>query len=80
MNAIKRVRPVALLMAFLMSAHSWGGVPFGDYTKDVESIKKMTGCYKVTFQNAETFSLSKDYQYHDRYKSGHVLECIIVDS
>ena len=43
-------------MAFLMSAHSWGGVPFGDYTKDVESIKKMTGCYKVTFQNVNILS------------------------
>ena len=40
----------------------------------------MTGCYKVTFQNAETFSPSKDYQYHDRFKSGPVLEWIFVDS
>ena len=80
MKKISRGRFIAFLTAFVMSAHSWGGVNFGDYGKDVESIKKMTGCYKVTFQNAETFSLSKDYKYHDRFKSGPVLEWIFVDS
>ena len=56
------------------------GVFAQNYSKDVESIKKMTGCYKVTFQNAETFSLDKDYKYHDRFKSGPALEWIFVDS
>ncbi|MDC0253557.1 hypothetical protein OAK75_01575 [Bacteriovoracales bacterium] len=51
-----------------------------NYNKDVESIKSMTGCYKVTFRNAETFAFSKNYKYHDRFKSGPVLEWIFVDS
>ncbi len=38
-----------------------------NYNKDVESIKSMTGCYKVTFRNAETFAFSKNYKYHDRF-------------
>lgn len=48
--------------------------------KEVEKtyIKKMCGCYTVDFEYAETFSEAKDYQYHERYKTGG-LEWIFVD-
>src|SRR5690606_38972419 len=40
--------------------------------------KAMTGCYLIKFQNAETFALTKDYEYYPRYASGG-LEWIFVD-
>lgn len=52
---------------------------FASLGKDKESIKKMAGCYKVTFENAETFAVDPDYtEYYDRFKSGG-LEWIFVD-
>ena len=81
MKKLTEGRLILFLTALFVSANTWGAaLTIGDYSKDVESIKKMTGCYKVTFQNAETFSLSEDYKYHDRFKSGPVLEWIFVDS
>ena len=81
MKRLTKGRFISFLTALIVSANSWGvALTIGDYGKDVDSIKKMTGCYKVTFQNAETFSLSEGYDYHDRFKSGPVLEWIFVDS
>lgn len=37
--------------------------------KDRESIKDMTGCYKVTFNYSETFSPNADYEKQDNYSS-----------
>lgn len=48
------------------------------FAKDKQSIKAMTGCYEVTFQNAETFALTSGYNYKDRYRSG-ALEWIFVN-
>ncbi len=50
-----------------------------DKNKDIQEIKKMTGCYAVKFQSAETFAYSNDYDFYDRYASG-ALEWIFVDS
>jgi len=38
--------------------------------QDVESILDMCGCYKISFNFAETFGADKDYEYHDNYYSG----------
>lgn len=37
--------------------------------KDREAIKAMTGCYKVTFNYAETFYFAEDYKKQDNSKS-----------
>lgn len=37
--------------------------------KDIEAIKSMEGCYKVTFDFAETFSPDTSYEYHENYSS-----------
>ncbi|MFG1492990.1 DUF6607 family protein [Halobacteriovorax sp. ZH4_bin.1] len=50
-----------------------------DKNKDIQEIKKMTGCYAIKFQSAETFAYSNDYDFYDRYASG-ALEWIFVDS
>ncbi|HET8838251.1 MAG TPA: DUF6607 family protein [Flavobacteriaceae bacterium] len=49
--------------------------------KNVERalIKSMAGCYRVSFQFAETFAPDSDYEYHDRKFSGakevvHIIE------
>ena len=63
----------ALLLNISAFAHN-------NYNKDVESIKKMAGCYRVTFRNAETFSMSKNYEYRGRFQSGPVLELVLLDS
>lgn len=34
--------------------------------KEKNLIRSMAGCYKVTFEFAETFAPDKDYKYHDR--------------
>ena len=45
------------------------------YKQDVEAIKKMCGCYEVTFNFAETFNYSKDSLYKpSKTKTDKVLE------
>ncbi|WP_018675666.1 DUF6607 family protein [Riemerella columbina] len=51
---------IALLSSCLMKAQK---------QEDIEAIKGMTGCYKVYFNFAETFSPNKDYQKKDNYAS-----------
>lgn len=38
--------------------------------QDKKSIKEMCGCYKVTFNFAETFSPDTAYEFHENYRSG----------
>lgn len=38
--------------------------------QDVASILDMCGCYKISFNFAETFGVAEDYEYHDNYSSG----------
>ncbi len=38
--------------------------------QDVKAIKDMCGCYDVSFNFAETFATTKDYEYYDNYLSG----------
>ncbi len=45
---------------------------------DKSAIKQMCGCYEVSFQYAETFSSSDQYQKHEDY-SAKALEWIFVD-
>jgi hypothetical protein len=40
--------------------------------KDIASIKSMEGCFKVTFNFAETFSPDTAYEYYDRYSSAAI--------
>jgi len=71
------VRKLGLLtLALTMSISSFAQKP--SVEKEKGYIKEMCGCYKVDFEYAETFSPSKDYEYHDRY-SAHGLEWIFVD-
>ena len=67
----------ALGVSFLMSSLSFGALT-QSFDKDRSAIKAMTGCYDVTFQNAETFSPLKDYAFHDRF-STKGLEWIFVN-
>lgn len=39
------------------------------FEQDKEAIKAMAGCYKVSFDFAETFAPDTAYKYHDRYHS-----------
>ncbi|MEM9829254.1 MAG: DUF6607 family protein [Bacteroidota bacterium] len=45
-------------------------VSFGQKQQDIKSIKAMCGCYEVSFQYAETFTPSANYEFHDRYVAG----------
>jgi hypothetical protein len=42
---------------------------FAQNKQDNEAIKKMCGCYEVTFEFGETFSPQKDYKFHENYYS-----------
>ncbi|SHJ98589.1 hypothetical protein SAMN04488028_102385 [Reichenbachiella agariperforans] len=44
--------------------------------QDIDAITAMCGCYKVSFNFAETFSPNADYAYYDNYRSG-ALEYVI---
>ncbi|MBL7664625.1 MAG: hypothetical protein JNM93_05785 [Bacteriovoracaceae bacterium] len=63
-----------LWIVFLFSCQT-----FASLEQDKEAIKSMSGCYKVVYQNAETFSPKKDYEFHKRYSTGG-LEWIFVDA
>ncbi|WKS94664.1 DUF6607 family protein [Riemerella columbina] len=53
------------------------GLSYAQKQEDVNAIKAMTGCYKVSFNFAETFSPNKDYEKTDSYHS-RALEWITV--
>lgn len=46
---------------------------------DREAIKGMEGCYKVTFEFAETFSPDTSYEYHDRTFSWGIEYAFIIE-
>lgn len=45
--------------------------------EDIEAIKSMVGCYKVSFNFSETFSTSKEYQ-RDKNHSSRAIEWVTV--
>lgn len=47
--------------------------------EDKDVIKAMTGCYKVSFEFAETFSPDTAYKYHDRYRSWGIEYVFLVE-
>jgi len=49
------------------------------FEQDRKAIKALAGCYKVTFNYAETFSPVRDYEYHDRHRSSAKEIAIIVE-
>lgn len=46
--------------------------------KDIEAIKAMTGCYRVTFDYAETFAADTNYQKKDNYHAAAPAEYVFV--
>jgi hypothetical protein len=62
-----------LVLALLLSINIFAG-----YEQDIASIKKLTGCYSITYQDAETFSPNPEYKFYDRFSSGG-LEWIFVE-
>ncbi len=51
---------------------------FASFEKDLEAIKKLTGCYHIDYEDTETFSPSSNYEFHERYKEKG-LEWIFVE-
>lgn len=47
--------------------------------KDIEAIKKMCGCYHITFDYAETFSPDTAYQFKDPYHAKARAEWVFVE-
>lgn len=47
--------------------------------QDKEAIKQMEGCYKVSFNFAETFAPDTNYHFHDRYHSEATEYAIIIE-
>ncbi len=48
--------------------------------QDREAILAMVGCYKVSFDFAETFSPDTSYKYHDRYHSWGIEYVFVVEN
>lgn len=49
---------------------SWTSEAQKSKKQDIESIKKMCGCFKIKFSFAETFSPIRGYEYRNNYYSG----------
>jgi hypothetical protein len=47
--------------------------------QDKEAIKSMVGCYKVSFDFAETFAPDTGYKYHDRYREWGIEYVFLVE-
>jgi hypothetical protein len=50
----------------------------GDLEKEKEAIKKLAGCYDVTYRFAETFASDTAYEFHEKHISS-AREWIVVD-
>jgi hypothetical protein len=46
---------------------------------DISAIKQLAGCYKVTFDFAETFAPDANYKYHDRYHEEGIEYVFVVN-
>ena len=66
------------MQRFTLSLLLLSAIALQGQQKAREHIKAMCGCYEVTFEYAETFAPSPDYEFHDRYKMGG-LEWITLD-
>jgi len=49
------------------------------FQQDRKSILAMTGCYRVNFNFAETFSPDTAYKYHDRYHSWGIEYVFVIE-
>jgi hypothetical protein len=47
------------------------------FEQDKAAIKSLAGCYKVSFDFAETFAPDSNYKYHER-KTDWGIECVII--
>lgn len=47
--------------------------------QDKAAIRSLAGCYKVTFDFAETFAPDSAYKYHDRYSESAIEYVILVE-
>ncbi|MFN8711608.1 MAG: DUF6607 family protein [Bacteroidota bacterium] len=53
-------------LSLFISALVFGAAP-SKKQQDINAIHQLAGCYKVTFDFAETFAPDENYKYHDRY-------------
>lgn len=65
-NTMKRTNYIALL-ALLVGSLGWAQK--GKKAQDIQSIKGMCGCFKVTFKYTETFAPEIDYEKHLDYNA-----------
>ncbi len=63
------------LIALTSGLSSWAQKT--KFQAEKETIREMCGCYEVSFDYAETFATSNEYEYHDRYRMSG-LEYIVV--
>ena len=71
------MRSLFILIAVLAS-----GTIFAQQNKknaDRDAIHAMAGCYKVSFDFAETFSPDTAYKYHDRYSSWGIEYVMVIE-
>lgn len=67
---------------FILIAALASGTIFAQQNKkadDRDAIHAMAGCYKVSFDFAETFSPDTAYKYHDRYSSWGIEYVLVIE-
>lgn len=63
---------LTVILCFSISLFAEAQTGMAKKKLDQESIKSMAGCYKVTFNFAETFSPDTAYKFYDRYHSSGI--------
>lgn len=76
------LKPVAALLAaaLALSLPAAAQTEANKKQQDREAILSMAGCYRVTFDFAETFSADTAYDYRDRYKADATEYVTIVEN
>jgi hypothetical protein len=68
----------AICAVFLLS-FTTNAASTSKFEEDKAAIKSLAGCYKVTFDFAETFAPDSSYKFHDRYSESAIEYVILVE-
>lgn len=72
------MKSISLFLILLVSATFAEAQTTNKKEQDRQAITAMEGCYKVTFDFAETFAPDTAYKYHDRYHSSGIEYVFVI--
>jgi len=70
---------LSAICAVCLFAFTANAAPSSKFEQDKAAIKSMAGCYKVTFDFAETFAPDSNYKYHERKTEWGIEYVILIE-